>query len=125
MAAILACAEGSAASHRSSSMLFALRLATRRCVDVTIPGRPGYRRGDIHVHVGRTLTPADVTVIDRARRLIVETDGRDPHTIRKAFNADRRRDQRLMLLGWRVVRFTWQQVTNEPATVAQTLRGLL
>jgi hypothetical protein len=50
---------------------------------------------------------------------------RDPHTIRKAFTKDRRRDQRLMLLGWRVVRFTWQQVEHEPAYVADTLRGLL
>jgi hypothetical protein len=44
---------------------------------------------------------------------------------RQAFNSDRRRDARLMLLGWRVVRFTWQQVTDEPAYVAATLRGLL
>jgi hypothetical protein len=50
----------------------------------------------------------------REKRLIAEADGRDPHTIRKAFNSDRRRDQRLMLLGWRVVRFTWQQITSRP-----------
>jgi hypothetical protein len=30
-----------------------------------------------------------------------------------------------MLLGWRVVRFTWRQLTAEPALVATTLRGLL
>ncbi len=30
-----------------------------------------------------------------------------------------------MLLGWRVVRFTWQQVMHEPAYVAATLRGPL
>ena len=30
-----------------------------------------------------------------------------------------------MLLGWRVVRFTWRQVMYEPAYVAATLRGLL
>jgi hypothetical protein len=30
-----------------------------------------------------------------------------------------------MLLGWRVVRFTWRQVFHEPAYVAQTLAGLL
>jgi hypothetical protein len=30
-----------------------------------------------------------------------------------------------MLLGWRVVRFTWQQITTQPAEVAATLRGLL
>jgi predicted transcriptional regulator of viral defense system len=68
---------------------------------------------------------AEADFLYRDRTLIAEVDGRDPHTTRKAFTADRRRDQRLMLLGWRVVRFTWQQVTFEPADVAATLRGLL
>jgi hypothetical protein len=30
-----------------------------------------------------------------------------------------------MLLGWRVVRFTWRQVVLEPDYVEQTLRRLL
>ena len=68
---------------------------------------------------------AEADFLWRAHSLIVEADGRDPHTVRKAFNSDRRRDARLMLLGWRVVRFTWQQVMFEPAYVAATLRGLL
>ena len=68
---------------------------------------------------------AEADFVYRDHALVVEVDGRDPHTTRKAFNADRRRDQRLMLLGWRVVRFTWQRVTFEPAYVAATLRGLL
>jgi predicted transcriptional regulator of viral defense system len=68
---------------------------------------------------------AEADFVYRDKRLIVETDGRDPHTIRKAFNSDRRRDQRPMLLGWRVVRFPWQQVTFTPAEVAATLCGLL
>jgi predicted transcriptional regulator of viral defense system len=68
---------------------------------------------------------AEADFVWRAQRLIVEVDGRAPHTIRRAFDADRRRDARLMLLGWRVVRFTWQQVMREPAYVAATLRGLL
>ncbi|MDX6675968.1 MAG: hypothetical protein QOE31_20, partial [Solirubrobacteraceae bacterium] len=38
---------------------------------------------------------------------------------------DRRRDQRLMLAGYRVVRFTWRQVTEDPATTLDTLRALL
>ena len=46
-------------------------------------------------------------------------------TARKAFESDRLRDQRLMLLGWRVVRFTWRQVMFDPRTVARTLSGLL
>ena len=73
----------------------------------------------------RTATARRPTSSGARSGLIVEADGRDAHTVRKAFNADRRRDARLMLLGWRVVRFTWQQVTFEPAYVAATLRGLL
>jgi very-short-patch-repair endonuclease len=61
----------------------------------------------------------------RGRRLCVETDGRAVHLTRHAFERDRRRDQRLLLAGWRVARFTWRQLEDEPATVAATLRGLL
>jgi len=68
---------------------------------------------------------AEADFLWRAQRLIVEIDGRETHAVRRAFESDRRRDQRLMLLGWRVVRFTWRQLTAEPALVATTLRGLL
>ena len=68
---------------------------------------------------------AEADFLYRDQLLIVETDGRDTHAVRKAFHSDRRRDARLMLLGWRVVRFTWRQVMFEPAYVAATLRGLL
>jgi uncharacterized protein DUF559/putative AbiEi antitoxin of type IV toxin-antitoxin system len=61
----------------------------------------------------------------RTRRLIAETDGRDVHTTRKAFEHDRLRDQRLTLAGFTVVRFTWRQVANEPQRVAEALRSLL
>ena len=47
-------------------------------------------------------------------RLVVETDGRAAHLTRAAFERDRRRDQSLLLAGYRVVRFTWPQVTDEP-----------
>jgi len=61
----------------------------------------------------------------RDARLIVETDGREVHDTAVAFEADRRRDQRLTLAGWRVIRCTWSQVTNEPADLVSTLRTLL
>ena len=64
-------------------------------------------------------------VLWREQRLIVETDGRDVHSTRQAFERDRKRDQRLMLAGWRVVRFTWRQITREPRRVAEMLRALL
>ena len=68
---------------------------------------------------------AEADFLWHAQRLIVEVDGRRVHATRRAFGSDRQRDQQLMLLGWRVVRFTWQQVTFQPAHVANTLRGLL
>lgn len=68
---------------------------------------------------------AEADFVWRAQHLVVEVDGRDVHTTRRAFESDRRRDQRLATLGWRVVRFTWRQVTHDAAHVAATLRCLL
>ncbi len=58
-------------------------------------------------------------------RLVVETDGARHHATRMGMEADRRRDAALTLAGWRVQRFTWRQVTGEPATVATVMRTLL
>jgi very-short-patch-repair endonuclease len=60
-----------------------------------------------------------------AQRLIAETDGHQIHGTRGAFEDDRRRDQRLIVAGWRVGRFTWPQVAVEPERVIETLRRLL
>jgi predicted transcriptional regulator of viral defense system len=68
---------------------------------------------------------AEADFVWREQRLIVEVDGRAAHGTRHAFERDRRRDQRLTVLGWRVVRFTWRQVVFEPAYVAAALRALL
>jgi len=61
----------------------------------------------------------------RDRGLIAEVDGRNVHATRRAFEHDRRRDQQLMLAGFRVVRFTWRQVEREPRAVATAMRALL
>jgi hypothetical protein len=61
----------------------------------------------------------------RPERLIAETDGRDVHTTRKAFEHDRLRDRRLTLAGFTVVRFTWRQIVHERRRVARDLQGLL
>jgi hypothetical protein len=60
-----------------------------------------------------------------AHRLAVETDGHRVHGTRQAFERDRRRDRRLLLEGWRVVRFTWRQLVSDPEEVAATIRALL
>jgi hypothetical protein len=58
-------------------------------------------------------------------RLIVEGDGYRFHGNRRAFERDRERDQRLLAAGYRVVRFTWRQITREPGKVGKRIAALL
>jgi very-short-patch-repair endonuclease len=58
-------------------------------------------------------------------RLVVEVDGLASHGTRRAFQADRDRDGRLAVAGYRVLRFTWWDVTRRPAVVADRIRRLL
>jgi Protein of unknown function (DUF559) len=67
----------------------------------------------------------EVDFLWRTQRLIVETDGRQAHGTSRAFERDRRRDQRLLCSGWNVVRISWRQLTREPEQVGQTIRVLL
>jgi very-short-patch-repair endonuclease len=59
------------------------------------------------------------------QRVIVETDGRSAHGTRRAFDADRRRDQRLMVAGWTVIRVTWIQLRDAPGEVVAAVSRLL
>jgi len=58
-------------------------------------------------------------------RIVVETDGRRTHGTRQAFESDRRRDQRLIAAGWRVIRTTWRQIKNRPHELKPVLLKLL
>jgi very-short-patch-repair endonuclease len=60
------------------------------------------------------------------QRLIVEVDGYDTHRDRAAFERDRRRDQILTAAGYRVIRITWRQLTQEPlAVIARIAQALI
>jgi predicted transcriptional regulator of viral defense system len=59
------------------------------------------------------------------RKIAVETDGQRTHGTRHAFEADRRRDQRLTAAGWRVIRTTWRQLTQWPHELKPVLLTLL
>lgn len=58
-------------------------------------------------------------------RLLIECDGRRWHTSVDAFQNDRRRDNLAQLAGWRVLRFTWDDVTGRPGDVLDTLTTAL
>ncbi len=235
MAAVLACGEGAALSHRSAAHKRGLRDSARGQVDVISPRQAGRGRRGIDAHTSATLLPRDVEVVDaipcttvartlldlaavlprraverafdqaevlrvldakeiedvlertnghrgnatlravldehtpastltrsgleerfleicrragvpqpevnawialaptgyeadflwRAHGLIAEVDSERVHGTRSAFERDRRRDQRLTLAGYRVVRFPERQLVDEPASVEATVLALL
>jgi uncharacterized protein DUF559/putative AbiEi antitoxin of type IV toxin-antitoxin system len=67
----------------------------------------------------------EVDFLWRAQHVIVETDGREYHGTPTAFERDRKRDERLTVLGYRVVRFTYRRLVDDAAGVAATLGALL
>jgi very-short-patch-repair endonuclease len=76
----------------------------------------------------RVHAPTGTRYIDFAfpeAMLAIEIDGFETHGTRRAFEADRVRQNELELLGWRVLRFTWTQLRRSPAAVAATVAAAL
>lgn len=71
------------------------------------------------------IGPYTVDFLWPEHHLIVEADSFEHHRPRSAFESDRARDAWLVARGYRVVRFTWRQLGDEPGTVVAVLRGLL
>lgn len=61
-------------------------------------------------------------IVFRRLRLIVEVDGWEFHSKRPVFEADRKRQNLLVLDGWRVLRVTAVMVRDEPELVIDTIR---
>lgn len=64
---------------------------------------------------------ARVDAADEHRRLALEADSFAFHGARSALERDCRRYDELVLLGWRVLRFAWEQVMLEPDWVLSVL----
>lgn len=60
---------------------------------------------------------AEIDFAHLGLRIAIEVDGRAHHTGRIAFERDRERQNMLMLQGWLVLRFTWEQITQRPDEV--------
>ena len=58
-------------------------------------------------------------------KIIIELDGRRHWLAKLEHDADLVRDAKLTAAGWRVVHFTWAQITREPDFVVGILRQLL
>lgn len=61
----------------------------------------------------------------RANRLVVEADGFAFHSDRAAYRQDRQRMNDLERLGWRVLRFTYEDVRSRPDYVVAIMRACL
>jgi very-short-patch-repair endonuclease len=72
-----------------------------------------------------TVAGFEVDVLWAEQRLIVELDSYKYHHIPGDFEADRARDAKLMLLGYRVLRITDRQLNEDPGGVIATIRALL
>jgi very-short-patch-repair endonuclease len=67
----------------------------------------------------------EVDAVWPQQRLVVEVDGFQYHGIRQAFERDRRRDGKLLVAGYRVLRITWRRLTREPQPVIALLAAAL
>jgi very-short-patch-repair endonuclease len=78
-----------------------------------------------HPRMNAALGPYTPDAVRPDARLVVELDSYGIHTTRQAFESDRERDRTLQLMGYRVVRITWRQLSTQPRTIAEQLRTLL
>jgi very-short-patch-repair endonuclease len=76
-------------------------------------------------HVNARLAGREVDFHWPAQQLVVEVDGHAFHGHRLAFERDRRRDATLVAAGYRVIRVTWRQITEEPLAVVASLAQAL
>ena len=75
--------------------------------------------GDADGWVGR------VELVYREAKVLIEVDSRLHHTALDDYEGDRARDNRLVPEGFRVLRFTSDQITNHPDVIVATLRRAL
>ena len=75
--------------------------------------------------VNAWLEAKEVDFLFPKHRLIVETDSWRHHRDRDAFENDRARDALMARAGYRTLRFTYRQVTDEPANAARTIAAML
>lgn len=57
--------------------------------------------------------------------LVIEGDSREWHGDEHTFQADRERDNLAQLAGWRILRFTWNDITRRPDYVVASVRRAL
>ncbi len=132
------------AIHLTAIELSNGRAGVRAIADATAPDGPARMRSALERHAAEALhsrgVPSgewnvvvhdargrvrEVDLCYRAHKLIIEFDGLRFHNRRATFRRDRATDRRLQLGGWRILRFTWQDVVYRPAAMAHEIMRAL
>jgi very-short-patch-repair endonuclease len=58
-------------------------------------------------------------------KVVIEGDSREWHGDEYTFQADRERDNLAQLAGWRILRFTWKDITRRPEYLVLSIRRVL
>ena len=66
-----------------------------------------------------------VDALREDERVAVELDSRSVHGTNRNFESDKQRDRILLAEGWRTMRVTWRQLTEEPEAIVADLRMAL
>jgi very-short-patch-repair endonuclease len=88
-----------------------------RAIGLDVPGLHLVAQVVIADHEGR----GRADLVDPARRLVVEAESHSFHSRRGDLRRDCRRYTKLVLLGWRVLRFAWEDVMFHPDYVRRCL----
>lgn len=75
--------------------------------------------------LGYAYRDYDIDVAFPAQRLAIEVDGWAWHVSPDRFVRDRQRQNALVNAGWRVLRFSWHDLTGRPAEVLAEIRDAL
>ena len=73
----------------------------------------------------RTSVDGRVDLAYARDRVLIECDSRRWHTLAESFQRDRRRDNLAQGEGWRILRFTWEDITQRPHETIRQIRQVL
>ena len=80
---------------------------------------------ETNVRIETARRAYEVDCLWRARRLIVELDGRGAHDTGRGFLRDRAKLRALTAAGWRALPVTWPDIVGDPDALEREIAGLL
>ena len=92
---------------------------------VSLLVQAGFNGYVVNLPVRLGNAPVRIDVAFPQARVAIEVDGRAFHSSPQRFQSDRTRQNRLVAAGWRVLRFTWEDLTQRPEQVLRRIAELL